>query len=217
MPGGQKRWSFYAPINVMPAGGVGGGGGGRAWGGDLTFFKNLQSNSLPTGKSFQSNATKFPHLKLHIAVNPKAGSKKGTIKISPKETMQSFINVAASPKIVFLLQLQLCEWAYTNQLYLQSRLVYSLLPFTLIPQYFKRFNWSKHAKTNEIWRQNSEIHSAFACSHWPPWLPDLFKPYGACVKRGSGKHMLGVSLFRPSRRSNISTSGEERFKYLLPW
>ena len=31
----------------------------------------------------------------------------------------------------------------------------------------------KHAKTNEIWRQNSEIHSAFACSHWPPWIPDL--------------------------------------------
>ena len=85
------------------------GGGGRAWGGDLTFFKNLQPNSLPTGKSFQSNATKFPHLKLNIAVNPKAGSKKGTIKISPNETMQSFINVAASPKIVFLLQLQLCE------------------------------------------------------------------------------------------------------------
>ena len=38
-----------------------GGGGGRAWGGDLTFFKNLPSNSLPTGKLFQSNAQKFPH------------------------------------------------------------------------------------------------------------------------------------------------------------
>ena len=74
----------------------------------------------------------------------------------------------------------------------------------------------KHAKTNEIWSQNSEIHSAFACSHWPPWLPDLFKPYGACVKRGSGKHMFGLSLFRPSRQSNISTSGEERCKYPLP-
>ena len=89
----------------MPAWGVrglgGGGGGGRAWGGDLTFFKNLQSNSLPTGKSFQSNATKFPHPGLHIAViYPKAGPKKGTIKISPNKTLQSlFINVAASPKI----------------------------------------------------------------------------------------------------------------------
>ena len=55
----------------------------------------------------------------------------------------------------------------------------------------------KHAKTNEIWRQNSEIHSAFA-------------------ERGSGKQMFRRSLFRPSRQSNISTSGEERFKYPLP-
>ena len=45
----------------------------------------------------------------------------------------------------------------------------------------------------------------------------FLKPYGACVKRGSGKHMFGLSLFRPSRQSNISTSGEERFKYPLPW
>ena len=65
----------------------GGRGVGRAWGGDLTFFKNLQSNSLSTGKSFQSNATKFPDLGLHIAViYPKAGSKKGTIKISLNKT-----------------------------------------------------------------------------------------------------------------------------------
>ena len=80
--------------------GVGGGGEGSGWGGDLTFFKNLQSNSLPTDKSFQSNETKFPHPGLHIAViYPKAGPKKGTIKISPNKTLQSFINVAASPKI----------------------------------------------------------------------------------------------------------------------
>ena len=85
---------LYAPTNVMPA-----EGGGRAWCGDLTFFKNLQSNSLPTSKSFQSNATKFPHPRLHIAVNPKAEPKKGTIKISPSKTLQSFINVAASAKI----------------------------------------------------------------------------------------------------------------------
>ena len=45
-----------APINVTPA-----GGGRQGMGGDLTFFKNLQSNSLPspTGKSFQSNATEI--------------------------------------------------------------------------------------------------------------------------------------------------------------
>ena len=40
----------------------------------------------------------------------------------------------------------------------KNRLGFSLLSFTLIPQYFKRFNWSN-------WKQNSEIHSAFACSH----------------------------------------------------
>ena len=69
----------YAPINVKPAG----AGGDWAWGGDLTFFKNLPSNSLPTGKSFQSNATKFPHPGLAIKY-PKAEPKKGTMKISPK-------------------------------------------------------------------------------------------------------------------------------------
>ena len=62
----------------------------------MPFFKNLQSNSLPMGKSFQSNATKFPHPRLHIAVNPKEEPKKGAIKISPNKTLQSFINVAAS-------------------------------------------------------------------------------------------------------------------------
>ena len=76
------------------------GGGAGHGGGGLTFFKNLQSNCLPTGKSFQSIATKFPHPGLHIAVKyPKAEPKKGTIKISPNKTLQSFINVAASPKI----------------------------------------------------------------------------------------------------------------------
>ena len=33
------------------------------------------------------------------SVNPKAEPKKGTIKISPNKTLQSFLNVAASPKI----------------------------------------------------------------------------------------------------------------------
>ena len=88
----------------MPAGGGGGkgdGGGRQGIGWVLTFFKKFQSNSLPTGKAFQSNATKFPHPRLHIAVNPKAGPKRGRIKISPNKTLQSFyyINVAASPKI----------------------------------------------------------------------------------------------------------------------
>ena len=75
----------------------------------------------------------------------------------------------------------------------------------------------KYAKTNKICRQNSEIHPAFACSRSPPWFQHRSRQYGACVKRGSGKHMFGLSLFRPSRQSNISTLGKERFKYPLPW
>ena len=43
------------PINVKAV-----WGGGRAWCGDLTFFKNLTWNSLPTSKTFQSNAQKLP-------------------------------------------------------------------------------------------------------------------------------------------------------------
>ena len=44
------------------------------------FFKNL-SNSLPTGKPFQSNAQKFPHPGWHIAVNhSQAGCKKDARK-----------------------------------------------------------------------------------------------------------------------------------------
>ena len=75
-------------------------GESRAWGGDLRFFKNLPSNSLHTGKSFQLIATKFPHPGLHIAVRPKAGPNKGTIKKSPNKNLQSlFINVAPSTKI----------------------------------------------------------------------------------------------------------------------
>ena len=84
----------YASINVRPA------GVGWVWGGDLTVFKTLPSDSLPTGKLFQSIATKFPHPGLHFAVHPKAGPKKGTIKIFPNKTLQSlFTNVTASPKI----------------------------------------------------------------------------------------------------------------------
>ena len=74
---------------------------GMAWGWDLKFFKNLPSNSLPTEKSFLSNATKFLHPGLYIAIKyPKEESKKGTIKMSPNKKLQSlFRKVAASPKI----------------------------------------------------------------------------------------------------------------------
>ena len=102
---------------------------------------------------------------------------------------------------------------------------HTLINIDLVALYFRLLSYhgilrgsidQKHAKTNEIRRQNGKIHPVFACSRWPPWFPDLSRPYGACVKRGCGKRMFGLSLYRPSRQSNISTSGEDRFKYLLP-
>ena len=70
------------------------------------------------------------------------------------------------------------------------------IKFTSITQYLKRFNWSKtrENKRNLKTTHWSEIHSAFACSRWPPWFPDLSRPYGACVKRGSGKHVRSQSF-----------------------
>ena len=101
LPGALVSLNFCTYQCKAGRGGGDGGEGGRAWSADLTFFKNLPSNSLPTGKTFQSNATKFPHPGLHIAIKyPKAEPKKGTMKISPNKTLQSlFINVATSPKI----------------------------------------------------------------------------------------------------------------------
>ena len=57
-----------APSNVNKLAVRAGGGGGDARCGDFTFLKNLPLNSLLTGKSFQSNVTKFPHPGLHLAV-----------------------------------------------------------------------------------------------------------------------------------------------------
>ena len=83
----------------------------------------------------------------------------------------------------------------------------------LVPLYF-RLLWyhsvlrgsidQKHTKKIEIWGKNSEIHSAFACSRWPPRLPVLSRPYGAWVKRQSGKHMFSLSIFIPGVGSQIS-------------
>ena len=64
--------SIYASINVKPA------GKGGAWDWDLTFFKNFSSNALPTGKSFQSNAQKYPHPWLHIRQKKKQSRSKNT-------------------------------------------------------------------------------------------------------------------------------------------
>ena len=99
----------------------------------------------------------------------------------------------------------------------KNRLGFSLLPLLWYHSILRGSIDQKHAKTNEIWRQNSEIHSAFACFHRPPWLLDPFKPHGAWVKRGSGKHMFGPSLFvrvgsqisprRAKKDSNIPSPG----------
>ena len=80
----------------MPAGGGGGGRQGIGWGFD--FF---QKNSIKFPAHGQSIPVKCNQISPHIAVNPKAGPKRGRIKISPNKTLQSFyyINVAASPKI----------------------------------------------------------------------------------------------------------------------
>ena len=74
------------------------------WGFDI-FFKNLLSNSLPAGKSFQSNYPKIsPPRATHLTVvkYPKARPKKSATKISQNVTLQSlFVNVAESPKTHF--------------------------------------------------------------------------------------------------------------------
>ena len=76
----------YAPINVTLVG----GGGGQDMGWGFGIFQNFAVKFPAHGKSFQSNATEFPHPGLHIAVKyPKAGPKKGTIKIPPNKTRQS--------------------------------------------------------------------------------------------------------------------------------
>ena len=84
----------HAPINVVPAGGR----QGMGWGFD--FFQKFAIKFPAHGQITPVKCNQIsPPPRLHIAVNPKAEPKKGTIKISPNKTMQSFMNVAASPKI----------------------------------------------------------------------------------------------------------------------
>ena len=90
-----------------------------------------------------------------------------------------------------------CTW--------KNRLGCSLLQFTLIPQYLNRFNNIKNTLKQTKFEEKSTQ------------LPLVLVSLHDFQKLRSGKHMFGLSLFRPSRQSNISTSGEERFKYPLPW
>ena len=67
------------------------------WGFD--FFQKFAIKFPAHGQIIPVKCNQISLPRLHIAVNPKAEPKKGTIKISPRETLQSFINVAASAKI----------------------------------------------------------------------------------------------------------------------
>ena len=75
----------YGPINVKPARGGGGAGvEGRAWSGDLTFFKKLPSNSLPTGRSFRSIATNFRHPGVTLLSIP---------RLDPRKAQQEYLQI----------------------------------------------------------------------------------------------------------------------------
>ena len=68
----------------------------------------------------------------------------------------------------------------------------------------------------EIWRQNSEIHPAFACSRWPPWFLRSFQTVRR-MREAWKWETCSVSVFLVRVGSPISTSGEARFEYPLPW
>ena len=72
---------------------------GMGWGFDI--FQKFAVKFLAHGHIIPVKCNQISPLRAaHCAVKyPKAGPKKGTIKISPNKTLQSFINVAASPKI----------------------------------------------------------------------------------------------------------------------
>ena len=65
-------------------------------------------------------------------------------------------------------------------------------------------------------RNKSNWKLGLFCSLWPPWFPDLSRSDGACVKRGSGKHMFGlrvgsqISPRRAKKELNIPSPGRTR-------
>ena len=100
--------------------------------------------------------------------------------------------VKGTKKVIFISLQWLWRMSHTLQSILLAKIDLVSLYFHLL-WYHSILRGSidqKHAKTNKIWRQNSEIHPAFACSHWPPWFPDCSRPYGACMK--CGKYMFGL-------------------------
>ena len=101
-------------------------GGGRAWGGDLTFFKNLPSNSLPQANNSSQMQPNLP------------GNLSGE---SPHFVSLNIPFLVKGKGQVFkLYTVILANEPYTDHCTCKNRLGFSLLPFTLIPQYLKRFN-----------------------------------------------------------------------------
>ena len=71
---------------------------GIGWG--FAAFQKFAVKFPAHGQIIPVNCNQIPQPGLHIAVHPKAGPKKGTIKISQNKTLQSlFMNVTTSPKI----------------------------------------------------------------------------------------------------------------------
>ena len=73
----------------------------------------------------------------------------------------------------------------------KNRLGFSLLPFTLISQYFKRFNWSKNSLKQRKF-EDKTVKSTQPSLVVIGLHPNLFKLYGACVEAG---HICSVSVF----------------------
>ena len=99
----------------------------------------------------------------------------------------------------------------------KNRLCFSLLPFTLIPQYLKRFNWSKtrqNKRNLETKQWNPPNFRLFPLASMISWCFQTVRRMPEARKQGT---YVRSQSFRPSRQSNVSTSGEERFKYPLPW
>ena len=75
--------------------------------------------------------------------------------------------------IQWLLQMSVIHWSIV------------LAKIDLVSLYFHLLGY--HSVLKGSIDQYSKVHSPLACSCWLPWFPDLFRPYIACVKRGSGE------------------------------
>ena len=123
-----------------------GGGGGRTGHGVGIWHFSKICLQIPCPRANHSSQ-----------MQPNSPTPGCTCQISPNKTLQSlFINVAASPKI---------HVPVTSAIICFNQSIRVTLRRIQKPLREKGSIDQKHAKTNEIWRQNSEIHSPFAWSH----------------------------------------------------